>query len=648
MKIKSIHVSNYRCLKDVLVPFDELTVLVGANGSGKSCLLSALNLFYNTGVKVDERDYYDGNTSEDISITVHYTNLTEPEKKLFAPYLKGEELSIEKVINLSESRITQRYHGSRSVNPDFEAFRKARGANMRVEYEKLRRKEEYSSFPRYQNRETADKLLEEWELSNTDRCERCRDEGQFFGFQNVGMHRLEKYTKFIWIPAVQEASEEGREEKGSIFEEIMEIVVKSTLAANEEISKLETETEKEYKKLIDVSKNPDLQGLQKSLSNNLRYFVPDSLVDIRWIEETGVQINPPRAYVTLKEGGYSSTVDRCGHGLQRAYILSLFQQLALIQASTSLEREEPADPTSLGLPSLIIGIEEPELYQHPDRVRHFARTLLQLSTRGVKGTFENVQVVYSTHSPLMIDSRRFNQLRIFKKEKVADPDRPKQTQITHTDLSKVSRFVEVAKAEASGSITDEAMRQRLIERMNPWMNEGFFGRVVVLVEGIRDRALILGQAFAQNYNLESMGICVVPCSGKFNMTEVIAIYKELKIPTYVVWDSDEGDRSGIPANHNILRCHTCPVKDYPSRITDDFCCTKKNLDHTFREEIGAADFDRVISKYCQRNNLGKPSYVMENPYLVSKIIESLDAMGHQSHTLKNIVGHIIKRYSALE
>lgn len=648
MNIKSIHVKNYRCLKDVLVPFDALTVLVGANGSGKSCLLSALNLFYNINARIDERDYYDGDTSEGVSITVNYSDLTAAEKKLFAPYLQGDELSVEKIISFSETKIIQRYYGSRLLNPDFDAFRKAKGTDMRVEYDKLRQKQEYQDFPHYQNRELADKVIEDWELSHSDRCERRRDDGQVFGFQNVGMHRLEKYTKFIWIPAVHEAREEGMEDKGSMFEEIMEIVVKSTLATNEEIGKLQVETEKKYRNLIEPSKNSDLQGLSSSLSDNLRYFVPDSQVDIQWIEETGVQINPPRAYVTLKEGGYANTVDRCGHGLQRAYILSLFQQLARIQASTSLESKETTSPTQLSLPSLVIGIEEPELYQHPDRVRHFAQTMLLLSSKGVKGTFENVQVIHSTHSPLMVDFLRFNQLRIFKKERATDPDRPKQTNITYTDLSKVSRFVESAKAQPSSSIADEAMRQRLVERMNPWMNEGLFGRLVVLVEGIRDRALILGQAFAQGYNLDSMGICVIPCSGKSNMTEAIAIFKELKIPTYVVWDSDEGDPKGVQANHNILRCHGCQTEDYPSKITDDFCCTRNSLDHAFSEEIGAADFERHVFEYCQKNDLGKPSYVMENPYLVHEIIKSFKAAARQSKTLEAIVSNIIKRHSALE
>lgn len=647
MKIKSIHVKNFRCLKDVFLLCDNLTVLVGRNGAGKSCLLKALNFFYNTNIEVDERDYYNNDISEDISITVNFSDLTELEKKLSKPYLEGDELSIEKVITYAPSRPTQKYYGTRYQNPEFEAFRNAGGSDLRREYNKLTEKDEYEEFPPYQNKDLSEEILKEWELSNKDKCKRFRDDGQFFGFQNVGKHRLEKYTKFIQIPAVQEASEEGVEQRGSIFEEIMEIVVKSTLATNEELIKLEMETQQKYKELIDPSKNKNLKDLEKNLTKTLFYYVPDSGVRIQWIEEEGFKLGVPRAYVTLKEGGYYNTVDRCGHGLQRAYILSLFQQLALIQASASLESEGTNESSKMNLPSLIIGIEEPELYQHPDRIRYFAQTLLQLSSRGIKGTIENIQVIHSTHSPLMVDFLRFNQLRIFRKIKAAEEDKPNKTVITCTNLAQVSRFVESAKELPQNTVSDEALRQRLISLMTPWMNEGFFAKLVVLVEGIKDRALVLGEAQTRNLDFESMGINVIPCSGKNSMTEAIAIYKCLEIPTYVVWDSDEGEEEGISANKNILRCHGCEPEDYPCRMTDDFCCTKTNLERAFRGEIGLDDYNRVVLKYCEEKDLGKPHYVMENPHIVSKIIDLLEAEGYHSNKLRDIVDKITQKYNAV-
>lgn len=561
-------------------------------------------------------------------------------------------LSIEKVITFDDPKYIQKYYGNRFKNPEFEAFRKASGGNLRHEYNKLTSKSKYNNFPKYQNKFLADEVLDKWELSNKKKCKEVRDDGQFFGFQNVGRYNLEKNTKFIPIPAVQEAGEEGTENTGSVFERIMEIVVKSTLSKNKNLVKLEASTQQKYEKIIDSSKNVELKGLEKKLTSNLSIFVPDSEVNIQWLEGKGVTLHPPRAYVTLKEGGYHNTVDRCGHGLQRAYIFSLFQQLALIQASESLLAEEPKEKAKLNLPSLIIGIEEPELYQHPDRIRFFANTLLHLSKKGLEGAAENIQIIHSTHSPLLVDFRRVDQIRIFRKESVGG-DKPKITTITYSDLSTIARFIEKVKGEPENNISIESLRQRLIQLMNPWMNEGFFAELVVLVEGIKDRALILGEALYRNEDLESKGVSVIPSLGKHNLPSAIAIFNCLGIPTYTIWDSDKDKKKPKDAknakkcNKEILCCLGCKIEDYPCKITDDFCCTETNLESTFRNEIGTRRFGQVASKFCFDNKLGKLRYAMENPYVVAELIKYFDKKGYRSKTLDDLVDRVIKKIDKL-
>ena len=76
MKIKSIHIKNFRCLKNVDLAVEDLSVLLGANGCGKSGVLSALNLFYNVNVRIGKEDFYNNETNEDISITVRFFDLT--------------------------------------------------------------------------------------------------------------------------------------------------------------------------------------------------------------------------------------------------------------------------------------------------------------------------------------------------------------------------------------------------------------------------------------------------------------------------------------------------------------------------------------------------------------------------------------------
>ena len=89
---------NFRSIRDETLNCDSLTALVGANGSGKSSFLHAIEIFQSKSPKIDEEDYYDKNTSEDIEIAVTFKDLSESANKLFANYIQNNELTVEQII----------------------------------------------------------------------------------------------------------------------------------------------------------------------------------------------------------------------------------------------------------------------------------------------------------------------------------------------------------------------------------------------------------------------------------------------------------------------------------------------------------------------------------------------------------------------
>jgi predicted ATP-dependent endonuclease of OLD family len=645
MIIKTIHIRNFRCLKDVVLNCDPLTILVGPNGSGKSALLKALQLFYSTDIEYEESDFYNNDTSEDITITIRFNSLSHHEKELFKPYLDGEELIVEKVLSFPQTRISQRYYGNKLQNSDFDAFRTATGTDLRREYEKLRSMDKYRAFLPYQNREVAENILSTWELEHSEYCKRIRDDGQFFGFRNVGVSKLERFTKFTFIPAVYEASIEATETKGSAISEMMEIVVKSALANNPELRRLEEMAQEQYQKAIDPNNIPELIGLEKKLTDSLRWFVPDTEVDISWEQGMGMQINLPRSFIKLTEDGYTTTVDRTGHGLQRAFILTMFHHLAIVQASQKEEDKEVGERPSM--PSFIFGIEEPELYQHPDRQRHFTNTLLRLSSGGIEGLTEQIQIIYSTHSPLMIEPDRIDNIRIFRKIESREK-MPKDTKISFTTLGKLARDLEIACGEPEGTFTESALRPRLHAVMTPRMNESYFSRLVVLVEGLRDRAIILGATLALGYDLESVGISVVDCNGKCNIDRPLTILKNLEIPFYVIFDADRGGRDPrVHANHELLRLLNHEVVDYPDAITDNFACCETNLQDRLRREIGEDNYLEILQKYCDQCGLGDVEHAILIPNTLKALIEEGHKRERRSTTIESIVNKIIIKFNHL-
>jgi predicted ATP-dependent endonuclease of OLD family len=175
------------------------------------------------------------------------------------------------------------------------------------------------------------------------------------------------------------------------------------------------------------------------------------------------------------------------------------------------------------------------------------------------------------------------------------------------------------------------------------VSEGFFASVAVLVEGISDRAAIVGAALASGYDLESMGISVIPCGGKHAVGTVVAVFIPFRIPTYCVWDSDENaaqpvapcekckrpyDKESNPSeNRRLLRLLGLSEEDWPSHIKDKSACFKTDRETVVKAEIGEDVFERILGEEMTRFNIRKRDQALKNPTVVSDAIKSASNLG---------------------
>jgi putative ATP-dependent endonuclease of OLD family len=653
--IKSVYVENFRCIRSETLSCERLTVLVGANGTGKSSFLRALDLFCTANARYTEQDFYGRNTDKPIIVRITFTDLTDEEVGLFSKYVVDGELTVEKEMIWPLGRGSQNYYGASMRNLEFQPIRSASSAGEKKElYEALRTHEKYSSLPKWTKQADAPIALEAWESEHPDQCRPGRDDGQFFGFKEVGQAHLERFTRFLFIPAVRDASEDAAEGRGTVLSDLMDLVVRSTLAEREEIQKLRQDTQERYEEIMDPANLTELSTLQGELSGTLRTYVPDASVKLDWIKGEQIDIPMPKADVRLVEDGYLSPVGRAGHGLQRAYILTMLQHLAKAQAprvklaapgSTASKPGNGNSSSAQGLdtrmPNLILGIEEPELYQHPSRQRHLSRVLFRLAAGSIKGVAQSTQVLYATHSPLFVDLERFHTVRLLRKHPPHD-DGPKHTIVFQTNFDNIAAIIEAADGKPKGTYSGETLQPRLQTLMTPWMNEGFFAGVAVLVEGEDDRAAILGVAKAKGYDFDSMEISVIPCMGKNNLDRPAAIFRELKIPVYVVWDGDCGDKEAKPEdNHRLLRLMGVASQDWPEVVSDSCACFKQDLETTLRAELGKTCFDTVLDECCSDLGFSKKKHAVKCPAVIQRIIEKAREQGKVSTALEEIVEHIV-------
>ncbi|MDE0200770.1 MAG: ATP-dependent endonuclease [Caldilineaceae bacterium] len=649
MLIQEVQVKNFRSILMGTLPCDSLTALVGRNGSGKSSFLSALELFYNPSAKVMPEDFYSEDLTQNIEIAVTYTDLSEEAKGLFSAYIDNDSLTVVRVFSDPEKGKSGTYHGMRLQNPDFTEVRNAGNATQkRQKYNEIRAREEYSSLPAARSAEVALNSLEEWENENPRQCSPLRDDGQFFGFTEVGSGRLGQHTRFIYVPAVRDATEDATEGRGSSVTEIMDLVVRSALADRRDLIDFKQRTQDQYRELMEPESLKELTDLSKGLSDTLQSYVPDAKVVLQWSELMDISIPMPQAQVRLWEDDYESKVERTGHGLQRAFIVTMLQHLTTVRLTQTISEEristeEDTNPETRGpqLPNLVLAIEEPELYQHPSRQRHLASVLLNLATGTIPGVAKNTQVIYTTHSPLFVGLDRFDQIRVLQKKASAD-GKPQTTRLRKANMEKVADELWRAKQKQGEKYTSETLQPRLRSIMTPWMGEGFFAEVVVLVEGEDDRAAILGFAKSMNQDLDGRGITVIPCFGKANIDRPLVIFRQLGIPVYVVWDGDYGVKDAKPEdNRYLLRLLEKPEEDWPSFGEESSACFKVNLEKTLQGEMGEESFMQWLSEAQLDLSIAKKKHALKNPAVIEQVVEKAISNGKTCRSLERIIEAII-------
>jgi predicted ATPase len=670
MLIESVRVQNFRSVLNEVLPCDALTALVGPNGAGKSTFLRALELFYSPSARVDAEDFYNSDTTAEIVTSVTFVDLSKEATEFFGDYLQGDKLTVERVFKWANGKYTSTYHGASLRNPEFQGIRtgldiKDRGNTAKSEYNTIRGKSGYTDLPTYSNLGAVEPALTKWEADHPSVCKRQRDDGRFFGFTEVGRGYLGRYTRFLFIPAVRDASDDASEGRGSVLTDLMDMVVRSVIANKGAVKKLQEETQQKYNEIMHPGNLPELQGLAGQISKTLQAFVPNASVDLRWLPLDQIKIEMPKADVKLVEDRYATAVHRTGHGLQRAFILAMLQHLAMAQPvndgkpTESSESTTPPEQTSVvkvTLPNLFLAIEEPELYQHPNRQRHLAKIFLQLSSGATPGVAEKTQVIYATHSPLFVGLDRFNQIRRLRKTDNGE-GKPRITKVIETSLDKVAEKVWAADGSKGNKYTGTTLVHRLHSIITPLINEGFFADAVVLVEGEDDYAAIIGAARAMGKDLESIGVSVIPVNGKRSMDRPSIIFQEFGIPVYLLWDGDgeRGETAGTcekcgkqfdkkpdPCdNHRLLRILGKPPEDWPEHQESDHCCFKRDLESTLKNEIGTSLFDELLEE-CQKTfDIPRRKHAIKNPSVIAAIIEKAQKRGKTCASLITVVQNIL-------
>ena len=644
--IRRLVVRHFRSAKNCEMAVDPLTVLIGRNGAGKSTLLRALEIFYNPAATVHEDDFYSRDTESPIEIQITYGDLTENEEAELQDFARDGQLIVTKRHQMVEGRIRQAYFVAVKQIAQFATIRQLFSRNERRQaWRELVDSGELSGLSgSAPSAEAVERAMTEYELVHPELMELSEREETFFGPPPTGGGRLDVFTKFVLVPAVRDVGDElgGRR---SAIHSILETLVLRKLVEREEVRRFRSEFAERAKSLFSEKAKQDLDAVATSLSERLGVFAPGSSLNLAWGDVVVPEVNPPPATVTVIEDAFEGDIGRKGHGLQRALVLTLLHELARLGAEGSTQDEPARGGRGGQLPTLVLAVEEPELFLHPSRCRYLARVLLELSGSGPDQGPSN-QVIYSTHSPHFADLERFDQIRRLQKVPGEDAAAP-STGVESFSLEEAAEQLEKAHDKAPGSFTRASFQAHALPVMSQVVNEGFFADVAVLVEGTSELGALWKLQALLGHDWAAKGIAVIPVGGKNSLDRPAVAFRGLSIPTYLLFDGDSRCE-GTPqaenvkrANHACLRLVEAPLVDFPNtQVHAEWAVLSDNFETLLEDELGAEAVHEHLKPIATELGYESETKSLKIGEVASRLIESVYGSGLQIPTLEKVVAAV--------
>lgn len=645
MYIERVQVKNFRSIHDADITLDETTAFVGRNGAGKSTLLYALAAFYNTAATFSAHDYYAHVMMDtEIRIRVTFGGLRSIEIAEFGEYVQDGKLSVTKVITSGGHR----YVGSSMQIPLFAELRKLKATERR---QKLKAETDAGKLPEFPTIPAADAgvhaAMDAYEKDHPELTSLVEKESAFFGSANVGGGKLDKFTKFVMVPAVRDAGGE-MEKRGAILQ-LLDLIVTRSIASRKEFTEFKASFEQKAKELYSKENLPELTKLGEMITNRLRRYAPEAALEIDFSELKAPAIPIPEAVVGVIEDDFKVPIRYTGHGLQRALVVALLEQLSQTQqvvASTPSDPgatgpEGPANPAGVmaHVPDVVLAIEEPELYLHPARSRFLAKILRSLGARPTDPNAPVNQILYVTHSPYFVDVEYFDQVRMCRKYS-GDKDKPSKTGFAMFTRGQAAKKLASILGADPATFTARSFVTRAVPVLNSIVNEGLFASVAVVVEGDSDVAALWAMQARLKQRWDEKGIVVIAAGGKTNIDRPVVVFSGLGIPTFFVFDGDKGVKQVKDApksNRLLLTLAGENPTDFPPTECWARAAAFETDIETYLQSVVGADYIAMRDKCAADCGHDRPSKAMKSSEVMALFLDRAQEAKKEFKALEKIV-----------
>ena len=536
MRLVELSIKNYRSI--ILIENARLSsfqALIGENNAGKSNVLDAIDVFLSAGSGgIEEADFYD--KTQPVIITLKFKIESQHLKKIWKPYAINDELILEKHLWFEEDSRA----GKMAIKNEFHGY-KAEPKNLYFSIDKI--KEQEGNRPDWKKIVENNKLpayfLNEGKCTQADYAKGLSkylaeneieynapdlSHTQALGLQsNVvaslpKLYLLKAETKYSEETDKRSSSSTFRRLMGDLTDRIIKndpkyLQIEKALKTVDDLLNAQKEEEGkqirlESLKIIEDKIRDILCNLMPSIEKIRLKVITE---DVKTIFSKGVELTV--------DDGVETDVLLKGHGLQRCILFSLLQALILNERKQLITETATADgnkETEFNNP-IILAIEEPELYIHPQLGKLFYDVLVSFAKKD--------QVIYTTHSPRFIDVYEYESIALITKNKGDG------TRFINCDL------------KAFEGLTNKKVFKGLTQ-LNTDVNELFFAKNVILAEGSEDKIAITETSKKLkkiNNRLEEKDATIIVTGGKESIPFFVRVLNAFKINYAVLHDLDIRD-----------------------------------------------------------------------------------------------------------
>ena len=595
MKLHKLKIQNFRKLNNVEILLADATFLIGANNSGKSSTLDAIELLL-SGAKLTNdcrSKYIDKETQQEVTDTQHDVIIEGEFREVPLDIIEVHGFNRQRLKTYRDENGNEKYSFNYRIRfgTDNKSYKE-----MQLHTQTL--KPEYADCKTFQeliehganadlfegldlNRRYTPANIQK-EIDNFTDLFDVQDNDEWVDNPGgIPGNVINQLPRFVKIKAASSDDEMG-EKSGALYD-ILDMLFTDVRTQSENYNQAVRYLKLLQREMDPTDQNSEFGKMMRDLNATINGVFPKSQIQV---SADLTSADSLKAKYTISLSSNIATPVSCqGTGMIRSAVFGLLRYKKLW--------EERKERKSRGI---IIGFEEPELFLHPNAAENMRNVIYSLSG-------DSCQIIATTHSPYMIDISQCK-TQILNSYSLVENDYSKIIAFNHSDA-----FRRIEEEDRS--------RVKMIQKIDDHVARVFFARKALIVEGdtedivFKKTISLMPEDIKKQIQSEYQ---IVKANGKATIISFVKYLKAMNVDIFVVHDEDANTAGAVVMNQPIL------------------------------DALDNDSSKRLMMHNCVEDELGYDAPTSDKPYKAYQYVNSWNSWEEVPENWRNIMRNIFSQY----